>query len=53
MMTNVLTIPYLEQEDYTMVGIPYKGNRTGFFVIIPKSSDGIEGLKVSCFNYST
>jgi hypothetical protein len=46
MMTNVLTIPYFENEDYQMIAIPYKGNKMGFFVLLPKASNGIEGLKV-------
>lgn len=50
MMTNVLSVPYFEDDDLQMIAIPYKGNKTGFFVILPKSSHGIEGLKVSSFN---
>lgn len=45
-MTNVLTIPYFENDDYQMIAIPYKGNQTGFFACLPKASNGIEGLKV-------
>jgi serpin B len=52
MMMNVLHVPFLDQDDFQIAGIPYKGNRTGFFVILPKTSgpgahDGIEDLQVS------
>lgn len=51
MMTNVLTIPYFENEFYQMIAIPYKGSQTGFFACLPKAS-GTEGLKVCCMLFN-
>jgi len=49
MMTNVMTVPYFENSEYKMAAIPYKGNQTAFYVVLPQNvtsnSSGIENLK--------
>jgi serpin B len=43
MMTNILTIPYLEEEGVRVIGLPYKDNKTGLFIILPRNP-GVKGL---------
>jgi len=48
MMTNILTVPYVETEHFRAIGIPYKGKTVGLFVMLP-TNPGVKGLKV-CSN---
>jgi len=42
MMMNLMTIPFADHKDYQIAAVPYKGNRTGFYVILPKSPNAGE-----------
>jgi len=45
MMTNILTLPYIETPQFRVVGIPYRGSKTGLFVFLP-ALPGVKGLQV-------
>lgn len=45
MMTNILSVPYLETTYFRVIVLPYKGKGMGLYIMLP-TNPGVEGLKV-------
>ncbi|ODN03697.1 Serpin B9 [Orchesella cincta] len=44
-MLNIMELPYIDKDTYRMIALPYRENRTGFFIILPKGKEGVKDLK--------
>ncbi|CAL8071013.1 unnamed protein product [Orchesella dallaii] len=44
-MLNIMEVPYIDKDTFRMIVLPYKQNRTGFFIILPKGKEGVKDLK--------